>query len=342
MEKFKEKYYSNIESIFSKQHSLEFSIQQISKQLSEFETYDDSEINNKIELLMENINSIKIPNYDEAIQELRCQVSSIKNINTQCDNLSKQYSSLKIPDYSGEIAELSKKILEIQLPPDLSLEINTLKNNISNIDTYGKKHIDNMFSSFITQLEKLSNISEKIILESSEIDKDLQETKEHWRVDGEDLYHFVHDEIDSIQKVCDSVTLLLDKVCEEHTILFEKLQTSVAQLEDSHNTLSDSTRTLENKFNTFTLPISIKSNLAPFLFVSSDCDIYSFSNTKEPIGISDKNGDIVIRGIAKLKYAGKVEIGNFIFGNKEGIGEKYHTGYIVTKILDNNFCEVLL
>lgn len=395
LEKFEDRYYSNMESILAKQASFDFSIQQIKKQISELKQYDDTEINNKISLLITSVEKLenqKPLNYDNEISKIQSDISKlaeqgqkfnlldseIKNLQSnllkleqkpidftevytkiesiqenllrlQSEKLSQNQKIIGIQsaleeELNSAIMELHSKLSEISYDG----EIATIKNQIDNLDYYNREYIDELvisikaridevtdkfsenYFSLMGEVNKGNDLINNINTKVNSIDKDLQDTKEHWRIDGEDLYN---------QNV--ALQKSYDKLQEEHKMSHEKM----SKLEDSHRTLYNAIQQEIANSRVFILSINKNAKIEPYRALQGDCDKpshYAYKNGTMPFGISDNKGNVIIKGIAKCEYVGDVKLGSFIMPNKNGIFEPHTTGYIVTAILDKNFCEVLL
>lgn len=300
-------------------------INKIEKELLE----DKKEYNNDKKKTISKTDKIssQIENLEQKIQEQYNYISEIKN------SLNSILESNKNTNYeSDEIFEtLDTKINEIVS------EISLIKNNSSNEDV--KNELKDNISKINTII---SDLKDEIKNDDLEIKiKENSNKISSLKQDIEEVQNYIKDIDNKVEKID------LKGFFDTQDSKIQKILTKIYSLNQDIKTAKsfalEIQKSIENNKNIL-LPIN-QRNIESFCFVTM-CDNqlikYSYLKNQVPIGITDDRGNVVLKGICKVKYVGEINVGNFVYGNKNGLAENHSFGFIVTNIIDNEFCEVLL
>ena len=302
--------------------NLESTSKELIKNISKLESQNiniETDINNFKETTNKNLSNIK--DYDDTY--LKNKINNNENFCKELDNNLKKLNELyNQMDYQEQINDILKEIAKL----DNTNEINEIKNEITKNKNHTHLDIKRELNELKNNVE--SNSSNEEILKINNF------IKEH-------SHKEIMDDIKLQQDKIDKINLNIEKIEKN---IYDKLKSEYDSLVEKYNVLLKEHKEF-NKNRNICLPINIKNKIEPFRFVNSkngNIERYSYSAYRAPIGVSDEYGNVIIRGTAKVEYINDIFEGDFVYGNKDGIAEYYDKGYLVTKIIDKNYCEIII
>lgn len=302
--------------------TLESAVKELVNNISELKNE-----NNNIELDINNFKKItnttlsNVKDYDDTY--LKNKIENNENFCKELDdNLKKLNELYNEMNYQEQINKILQEIVKL----DNTDELDKIKNEIKKNKNH--KHLD---------MEKEINELKKTIESSSNNEEILKINNFINKHSHKEIIDNIKNQQDKINKI----NLNIEKIEKN---IYDKLKSEYSILVEKYNVLLKEHKEFNKSKNIF-LPINIGNKIEPFRFVNSkngNVERYSYSTYKIPIGVSDEYGNVIIRGIAKVEYVNDIFEGDFVYGNKDGIAEHYDKGYIVTKIIDKKYCEIII
>lgn len=271
--------------------------------------------------------------YTNMINKLEKNISEIKNnYSSNIEVYDDTYLTNKILDNEKFCIELEKdlkKLNQLYTEIDYQNQINDILKKINEIDINICER-ENINKDIIDELKK--NINTKVN------DVDILNLKNFVKLHS-------HEEIQNNIKLQEGrINEINLKIQKTERDIYNKLKLEYDNLLNKYNDILEKYKELKKNKNTF-LPINIGNKIEPFKFINSkngNIEKYSYSAYRSPIGVSDEYGNVIIKGLAKVEYINDIFEGDFVYGNKDGVAEHYDKGYVVSKIIDKNYCEIIL
>ena len=343
--------------ILKKIESLNYSndINKIENKINDMNFYNKNEIDKICNEIKLNINNLESTNKElmKNIVELNNQNNNIKiDINKFKNITNKNLSNLENYDdtyIKNEIANTEnfckeldnnlKKLNELYSQINYQEQINDILKKIANLDK------TNELKEIKGEIKKNKNHTHSDIEEEINVLKQTIESNFNNKKINEFIKEHSHEEIindiKNQQNAINEINLNIKKIEKN---IYTKLKSEYDDLSKKYDTLLKEYNKF-NKSNNIFLPINIGNKIEPFRFINSkngNIEKYSYSPYRSPIGVSDEYGNIIIRGTAKVEYTNDIFEGDFVYGNKDGIAEHYDKGYLVTKIIDKKYCEIII
>lgn len=217
-------------------------------------------------------------------------------------------------------------------------EIEDVINLINNLDFYNKNYIDNL--PFLKEQDlaeikiQYQNLSKDFNIFISNL-SDYDNTKE---------IENMTKQVTDLQVALTSLTQKINSInisIVSFNNFMDKYQKDYTKLEEKYSGIYTSYIELQS----LKIPISSEEPIEPFIFldiIDGKFKPYSYNVKRRPIGVSDDNGNLIYHGFAKVKYQNEIHIGDFVYGNKEGLAENYNSGFIVTEINSDKMCTVFI
>lgn len=302
--------------------NLELTNKELMKNISKMESKSNdiiNDINDFKKNTSENLSNVK--DYDDTY--LKSKIENNESFCKELDNNLKKLNELyNQMNYQEQINEILQEIAKL----DNTNELNEIKNEIK--ENKNHTHLD--IKNEINELKNIVDTNSN----NEEILKINNFIKEH-------SHKEIMDDIKAQQDKIDKINLNIERIEKN---IYNKLKSEYNVLVEKYNALLKEHKEFNKNKNIF-LPINIENKIEPFRFVNSkngNIEKYSYSAYRSPIGVSDEYGNVIIRGTAKVEYANDIFEGDFVYGNKDGIAESYDKGYLVTKIIDKNYCEIII
>jgi hypothetical protein len=322
-------------------------------------------------------NTIIISHIDTKEEKEREYYNFQKMVMNKYSNLENLINSL-----NDRCEKFNKKIDKLSNDINNDLRFDEIQSKIDGLDFYNKKEVDKICNNIVESFNNLENttynfqeaVKNKVIEFKNYDDTDLKlETKEvksfcnSLKEDFNNLKNIFsqlnyQEQIDSIgMKIKDTMNKVVDcennnrqnlnslntvekEIDETKKNLINTMQSQNDDLFEKYNVLLKEYQDIKQK-DKIILPLNIDKKIPPHIFVifkDGSAEQYSYSIYKSPIGVSDEYGNIIVRGIAKVKYLNEISKGDYVYGNKDGVAEKYDKGFLVINILDENYCEIMI
>lgn len=343
--------------ILSKNLANNEDIENIKNEIKNMDFYDKNEINkicNNIKSSIDKLENVA-KNFADNITKLQKDKDNMnQNINNISNDFNEKFSNIekyddkylkqKISDtesFCKELDEGVKKLNKLYNQLNYQEQIDKILKEVSTLDNADKiNSMEEHMNSIEGKIEN-SNIEEKIDVLRNGINENSKEIL--------NLEEFVknnnHIELkNNIENQEKKITKINQDIAKIEKNIYNKLKLEYDILFEKYNVLLEEHKEFKKDKSIF-LPINIDRKIDPYVFINSkdgEIEKYSYSNNRAPIGVSDEYGNVIIRGKAKVKYVNDIFEGDLVYGNRDGIAEHYDKGFIVTKIIDKNYCEIMI
>lgn len=287
------------------------------------------ESTNLIELkpiVKETINKEEVENIHKEISEFEGNINSLvgtlQNKMQQLDDELKGVSVKGLADVKNSFNDEFDKIIQL----------------INGLDFYNKEYIDSLPFLKENDLDGIKTQYNNLLKDFDVFINDISEYDNREDIKGIN---------DKIENVCSEIIELNKKInminisIVSFNNFMEKYKNDYTKLEKQYNGIYTSYVELQS----LKIPLRGATNIEPFVFVDivdGKFKTYSYNSRRRPIGVSDDSGNLIYHGIAKVKYQNDIHVGDFVYGNKEGIAENYDSGFVITEINSDNTCTIFI
>ena len=285
------------------------------------------------------LNSILESNYNNINNEISAlkNKKDLKDFSVEFDNIQKKIAQFNVDD---KISQLKEKLQEGEDFVEKSKnEIIILQNQISILNNKFSLIQDEQSKFEVFENQMIENINS---LKNELSISNLQSSNNIKQIDS------INTSLKDLETRINNINLeeVYSTIKDTSTKITGKIPTLNTKIKEKDKEILALKSEIDEKINypKILLPINDK-NIESFCFVTMyDGNLikYTYLKTQTPIGITDDIGNVIIKGLAKVKYNGNITVGDFVYGNKNGVAESHNFGYIVTRIFDNEFCEVLI
>lgn len=217
-------------------------------------------------------------------------------------------------------------------------EIEDVINLINNLDFYNKNYIDNLPFLKEQDLSEIKIQYQNLLKDFNIFISNLSDYDNTKEIDN------ITKQITNLQTALTSLTQKINSInisIVSFNNFMDKYQKDYTKLEKQYSGIYTSYIELQS----LKIPIQSEEPIEPFIFIDiidGKFKPYSYNIKRRPIGVSDDSGNLIYHGFAKVKYQNEIHIGDFVYGNKEGLAENYNSGFIVTEINSDKMCTVFI